>query len=196
MSENHPGEETLNVYLDGELAGGEREQVEAHLGTCETCRVEVETLQRLFVALDGIADAPAPNLAPGTLTRIHPRRRFAGLKWLIPALQGAAALALIAWGWSRLAGYLTALTSALPLKALEGMWGSAAEWAVSQWATLTTWPEAARALVLGWSIRLSGGPSVPLPQLLVLGIPIAVLWLAGNALLLRRALLNGKQAYP
>jgi len=105
-------------------------------------------------------------------------------------------LALIAWGWSRLAGYLTALTSALPLKALEGMWGSAAEWAVSQWATLTTWPEAARALVLGWSIRLSGGPSVPLPQLLVLGIPIAVLWLAGNALLLRRALLNGKQAYP
>jgi len=46
MSQNHLSEKTLNAYLDGELAGGEREQVEAHLGTCETCRVEVETLQR------------------------------------------------------------------------------------------------------------------------------------------------------
>jgi hypothetical protein len=196
MSQNHLSEETLNAYLDGELDGREREHTETHLSTCMTCRTEAENLQRLFAALDGIADAPAPNLVPGVLTRIRPRRGFADLRWLIPVLQGVAALALVAWGWSRLAGYLTALSSTLPLKALEGIWNSAAEWVVFQWATLTTWPKAAQTLILKWSSRLSGGPAVPLSQLLVLGIPIAVLWLAGNALLLRRALLNGKQAHP
>jgi hypothetical protein len=196
MSQNHLSEETLNAYLDGELDGREREHTEKHLVTCVTCRTEVENLQRLFAALDGIADAPAPNLVPGVRTRIRPHHGLEGLRWLVPALQGAAALAVIAWGWSRLAGYLIPLPSTLPLKALEGIWNSATEWVVFQWATLTTWPEAAQALVSDWGSRLPGGPSIPPSQLLVPGIPIAVLWLAGNALLLRRALLNGKQAHP
>jgi predicted anti-sigma-YlaC factor YlaD len=48
----------LSPYLDGELKGGRLHRVEEHLGTCEACRAELESLQGLSALLQ---EAPAPE---------------------------------------------------------------------------------------------------------------------------------------
>ncbi|MFQ5720474.1 MAG: zf-HC2 domain-containing protein [Acidobacteriota bacterium] len=54
---SHPTE-ALSAYLDGELAGGERADVEAHLAACASCAAELADLRRLAAAHAGMA-APA-----------------------------------------------------------------------------------------------------------------------------------------
>lgn len=50
--------EWLNAYLYGELQGSRLHQVEAHLGECETCLAELESLERLSGLLQ---EVPAPE---------------------------------------------------------------------------------------------------------------------------------------
>lgn len=52
--------EWLGAYLDGELKGGRLHQVERHLGGCDSCRAELESLQGLSRLLQ---EAPAPEFA-------------------------------------------------------------------------------------------------------------------------------------
>ena len=133
--DEHLSEETVNLYLDGELGENERTHVETHLRACAACQAEVDSLQELFFALDEMADAPAPDLVPGVVARIRPRTRLTALQWVIPALQGAAAVGLLAWGWVRLASYLTAAARALPLETLEQTEARAAQLTVLQAAS-------------------------------------------------------------
>ena len=49
--------EWLNAYLDGELHGSRLQQAEAHLGECEVCLAELESLERLSGLLH---EVPAP----------------------------------------------------------------------------------------------------------------------------------------
>jgi hypothetical protein len=194
----HPNEDTLNMYLDGELDADEHRRVEAHLSACETCRAELQTYQDLFIALEEIelSPTPAPDLAPDVLTRIQPSGRTLGLRWLVPALQGTAALALLAWGWTRLVGYWTAIASALPTKTLGGTWDRTAEWLITQWVTLNTLPGTAWASAKSWIARprLFGSPGFSLPQVVVAGAILGMLWLACNVILLHRTIVNGKNA--
>jgi len=171
----------------------EYDSTEAHLATCETCRTEMQALQGLFAALGEVTDAPAPNLASSVLARVRPRRGFATLHWLIPAFQGAAAIALLAWSWTRLAGYWAIVTDTLPPKTLDETWKQVGKWAIAQWTALNTLPSAVWSNVQGWLARLTqpSGPGFPLPQLVVVGTIIGILWLACNVVLLRRSLLNG-----
>ena len=205
--EGHLGEEIINMYLDGELSAGERGHVEAHLAACDECQAEVAALRQLFIALDELVPAPAPDLVPGVLARVQPRRRSRGpglLRsrplWLVPALQAAAAVALLAWGWTRLIGYWTVVVGALSLGTPGEIWVRASGWVTIQWSVLSTWATAQWATlptwcdVHWWFARLPAfdGSHLSPIQLAVLGVTLVVLWVVGNAVLLRRALLNGQ----
>lgn len=192
-NENHLSEEILNMYFDGELSATERAGVEAHLATCEPCRAEAEALGGLFDALAKVTDVPAPNLVPGVLAHIRPQHRLAVLRWLVPAFQGVAAAALLAWGWVRLLGHLSTIIPTLSDGGLGIPWGDIAGWVMGQWAALSTWPGAFLSTLQGWSAQLPIAPGLTLPQVALLGATAAALWLIGNALLLRRAVLNGQK---
>lgn len=185
------------MYFDEELNATERESVEAHLATCETCHAEAQALRELFTALDKVADVPAPNLVPGVLAHIQPwhrpRHRPAALRWLVPAFQGVAATALLAWGWVRLVSRMSTIARALPIDELGALWANITRWAMSQWALLSTWPGTFLSAFQNWSAKFSTAPRFTLPQIALLGITAAALWLIGNALILRRATLNGKK---
>ncbi len=194
-NENHLSEEMLNMYLDEELSKGEHDCVESHLVICETCRSELLVLQVLFGSLDELASVPAPDLVSGVLTQIRPRRKVANLwPWSIPALQAAAALALFAWGWTRLAGYWGSVVDTVSPARLRNAWTWVSGWAMERWTALYDWLDVGRLEFQRWSIRLPAfsGPHLSPTQLAVLCILLATLWLVGNAVLLRRALLNGQ----
>jgi len=55
--------ELIGAYLDGELHGGQLRQVETHLGECQSCREEVQSLQALSTALQAapLPDFPTPE---------------------------------------------------------------------------------------------------------------------------------------
>jgi len=192
--EEHLSEETLNRYLDGELSSGERERVVEHAAACEACRAEMLALQALFVALEELTPVQAPNLSPDVLAQIWPRRRVAGVgAWLVPLLQGAIASLLLAWGWARLMGYWTLVGDALPLQSLQESWSGTIAWLAAQGAALLDWPTTAWNTLQGWFPRPAGlgGSRFTLVQLASLGIVLLAFWLIGNAVLLRRVLLNG-----
>jgi anti-sigma factor RsiW len=196
--DEHRSEETINLYLDGELGDGECASVEAHLAECSICRAEVESLLGLFVALGELADAPTPDMAAGVVARIRPRTRLAVLRWLIPALQGAAAVGLLAWGWVRLAGYLTAAVQSLPLKVIEETEAWAFEWIAVQWSALdgwvsATWAQARDQLTLGLPLA---GLDLPAAGLVTVAVLLAALWVMGNTILLRRILGGRHTAQP
>jgi anti-sigma factor RsiW len=192
-NDEHLSEETLNAYLDVELGAGERDRAEVHLATCETCYTEMQALQNLFTVLNKVADVPAPNLVAGVLTQVRPRRKLATLHWLIPTFQGSAAVALLAWGWTRLISYWAVVVNALPTKGLSETGKQAGEWIIAQWAALNTLPNVAWSGVQDLIARLtpSSSPSLSLPQLIVAGVVLGMLWLVCNVTLLRRSLLNG-----
>ncbi len=208
---DHPNEQTLNMYLDEELSSDEHQRVDAHLANCDICRAEIDALRGLFTALDELtlASEPAPNLTPGVLARIHPRRQPTDMKlrsglWIIPALQGAIALALLAWGWARLADYWALAREFLPLDLLRNtqallssqttaIWTTLSGWMMALWTAMTAWPGALWNGLQEWIARASTLGSLPfsLAQLALLGASLAVFWLVSNAVLLSRAFLNG-----
>jgi len=69
-----------------------------------------------------------------------------------------------------------------------------AGWVAAQWVVLSTWPDAAWAVVQEWAARLApfGDLRLSPTQLAVLGAALVALWLMSNAALLRGALLNGR----
>jgi anti-sigma factor RsiW len=94
---DHP-DELLPWYMNGTLAHGERQDVEAHLQTCERCRQEVAWLQNLRTQIK--ADAtPSPGefglnrlLSEADLQRAVTRTPY---PWWRPALAAAAAIIVI-----------------------------------------------------------------------------------------------------
>ena len=53
----------LSEYLDGELDGAEREQLEAHLAVCETCSATLVQLRRVVARAQSVEDRPPPKKA-------------------------------------------------------------------------------------------------------------------------------------
>jgi anti-sigma factor RsiW len=193
-SERHLSEQALNMYLDGESSADERDQVKAHLDACGACRAKLHMLRELFAALEELEanPAPAPDLAPSVLACVRPHRRDLGLRWLVPALQGVAALALLIWGRTRLTSYWAVVVDALPTKALVGVWSQAAEWAIDQWAGLHTLPTAFRSSTQNWLTHPSpfGSFGLSVSQVIMAGAVLGTLWLVCNVMLLRRSQLN------
>jgi hypothetical protein len=92
-----------------------------------------------------------------------------------------------------LAGYWAILGDALPSESLRNGWGEIVAWLTGQGLALSTWPATTWNTLQGWFTRPAGFGSLrlTLAQLAALGITLLSFWLIGNAVLLRRALLNG-----
>ncbi len=93
--------EELVAYLDGEQPDAERERLEAHLGTCLTCRRELERFRRVRTLLGSLRpvepsadfDQEMWHRLAATPARGH--RRSRALLWVAPPLAAAAVLALV-----------------------------------------------------------------------------------------------------
>jgi hypothetical protein len=147
----------------------------------------MRALQGLFVALEALAPVPAPDLAPDVLARLG--RAHSRPLQLVLVLQTLAVSAWLAWGWTRLVEYWPTIVEALPPLTLGETLTSVVDWAAAHWTTLTTWLD---ALGDTWQTYGGGEPYLSLTQFAVLGVVMVALWLVGNVVLLRRALVNGQ----
>jgi hypothetical protein len=86
-------ENLISAYLDGELEGGYRAEIEAHLASCPACRQYAEELEAAQAALAGIFAAAEPPA--DLLERVMARVRSAGAE--TPVSRQAAAFS----GWRR-----------------------------------------------------------------------------------------------
>jgi hypothetical protein len=123
--EHHRCREQIGAFLLGELGGGERTAMQAHVNSCPVCQAEVRELEPVVAALadadpDRIDEDPWPpgdleelTLAP-ILGKIHrARRRRRQSRWSALA---AAALCVVVIG---LAGFTRFLEPAVSLEPLS-----------------------------------------------------------------------------
>ena len=105
----HVDEGVLHAYLDGELAGAERDQVLAHLAECAACRVRLDE-ERALVARAGelLGRAAPPTRQPAPFAAV---RRSHSPPWRVPAAWAATLVVAFAVGWyaqgERIAGKAT-----------------------------------------------------------------------------------------
>ena len=87
--------ESLSAYIDGELAGRERAQVEQHLKECQACAENLRTLRQTLALLKELPVIPAPRsfaVRPGVA---RPRPAPAPSAWGYGLLKGATAIAAL-----------------------------------------------------------------------------------------------------
>jgi anti-sigma factor RsiW len=186
--DGHLPDEALNEYLDSEMGAAERARAEAHLAACAECSTRLEELRALF---DALAGAPqehlSKDLAGPVLSAVQvghaPRRMRWGmaLAAIIQVVISTAALALLppASTWLAALKQVSASTG----QALQTGWLPAQ----SVLEALDRAQQSAQdALTGGLSpfnspLRLSLPPALELGLILGIG---ALLWLAGNGLLL------------
>jgi len=109
-----PELEDLSSYLDQELTGTARQQLEAHLQTCETCRRRLAALRQTVSAIQAL-----PTEAPPRVFAIPPQRQqrtgAPGWAWAGGALAAACLLVVVTIGFANLTrGGGTATTAAQP----------------------------------------------------------------------------------
>ena len=189
----HLTDETLNEYLDLALDLAAHDAAAAHLTSCAACATRLEALRAVFSGLADLPPAPLQrDLRAGVMAAVRaqrpaPLRPIADPKQpafrLIFAVQVLAALALLAFAWPFLAG----------LAHPERLLGSGlstdtiAPGLASAWVSFSgLWPALQR-----WLATAVTQPDVPLaawlPPLAATLVLVAggLLWLLGNALLLR-----------
>ena len=100
----HVNEGLLHAYLDGELAGAERDDVLAHLAECAGCRARLEEERALVArASELLARAAPPKREPVSFARIaRPRAP----RWRIPAAWAATVTIAFVAGWYAQGGRL------------------------------------------------------------------------------------------
>jgi anti-sigma factor RsiW len=133
----------LHAYVDGELAGADRQAYEAHLRDCEACTHASRFQARFKAAVRG--HLPRPALPLGLRTRIEsaiaaapsPRRRWlwqAHPRAFTIGAAAAAALVLLAVNWQRtsrspvLEQALSTFHHDLPLDVLSDSCAKVSDW--------------------------------------------------------------------
>ena len=135
---SHLSSQTLDLYLDDELAAGERRAVESHLEACAHCRGRLAGLRELFVALDTLQSESIPvDLAPRVLERVSSRARL----------------------WVAGAAILTILAAQVGVTALLVLWPVWPVWPV--WPGPGDWFAHALSIVSGTQSQGSPGPLAP-----------------------------------
>jgi len=96
-----PDLEELSAYADQELTGAARQELEAHLETCETCRRRLEALRQTVSAIKAL-----PMEAPPRVFTIPPQRQQrparAGWAWTGGALAAACLVLVVTVGLTHL----------------------------------------------------------------------------------------------
>lgn len=59
---------SLSDYLDGEAEARVCEAIQAHLASCEDCRIVVDTMRR---TISLVHQSPSPALSPAARERLH-----------------------------------------------------------------------------------------------------------------------------
>lgn len=182
----HLDEPTLNEYLDQALKASEREAVARHLGACPECSSKMEMLKSVFTELDALPDADLE-------------------RDLVPSILAHIATPMPAFKWSRVfagqVGVVLGIVTWLSMQAVQ----------VLRFSTLK-FPEVPVLGIQTLILRLLSMrfeiPEVQIPrlsfqiptfdfqiptlgfeissiQMTVLAISLALLWVVGNAVLLR-----------
>ncbi len=193
----HLDDETLFALLDVALRTAESVSAKSHLSGCPECRARAVAFQALFSDLAALPDLPAPrDFTPAVLAVVKRKaagrapQRLPGPVWVGVALQLAAALGILLLVGREIAGnvwagpilpdpigWLEGLTR--PVEALPSL---ASEWA----ATAAAWLDGLDFPALAPD-RLDGSELMSgLAAILPLIASSALLWLVGNALLIRR----------
>jgi hypothetical protein len=90
-----PQLEELSAYLDQELTGLARQQLDAHLETCETCRRRLESLRQTVGAIQALPTEAPPRVFTIPAQREQPRRRFAPVFGWVGGATAAALVAIV-----------------------------------------------------------------------------------------------------
>jgi predicted anti-sigma-YlaC factor YlaD len=205
-------EELINLYLDGMLEEAEQRRFEAHMAECGDCRRAMETMQRVFVALESYRPEPVPaGFADEVLARLPGRPRpGARLVWLISAVEAIAAIILMTLGWpqltalyravassvapdwSRLVTLYHAAVASLSFEGLSALWENVLSSSHAQLAELWL---AARAHAPRWTVLLPTSSGLTQYTWLIATV-LFVMWLIGNGTLLLTPVRqrNGAQA--
>jgi anti-sigma factor RsiW len=171
----HLTEDQLQEYLDQTLPFGVRRRAEAHLASCDTCAGRLEELKVVFA---GLATLPERRLSRDLSAAVLPRLRQPGPRRWRPvfAAQNGAALGAFIW----LAGEAATAIQRIELSAL-----------VFKLARFLTLP-GLRLIPLDFQFSLPslpfndfGGAEISTFNLALLAVSAFVLWMAGNAALLR-----------
>jgi hypothetical protein len=98
-------EDRLSAWLDGELPTEEAAEVEAHVGSCETCRTAVRELKAVRGMLSQLPRDKAPlALLDGVMERLEARSRgnlYLFHRWVIGVASAAAAIVIIVFASSQ-----------------------------------------------------------------------------------------------
>jgi anti-sigma factor RsiW len=188
----HLSNDTLNEFLDGALDGSARAEVEAHLAACRVCSARLEVLGAVFAGLASLPQlALGRDLRSGVMAAVRAQNQTALRPFADPrrpaiqvvfALQLLAALALIAFAWP----FLASLAQPAPLIGSADINRFVAQLAGAWLDFGGLWLALERGLT-----SATAQPALPLEMLLqpvVAGLVLVgggVLWLLGNALLLR-----------
>jgi anti-sigma factor RsiW len=112
-TQDHPDDQTLGAFYDGELDGEHRSLIQTHLGSCEACARRVEQFRGMAVL---IASAPPAALSQIALRRLHNKldevieRGLVRWAWEVSGV--AAAILLVGSVWlARIAEPATATAS-------------------------------------------------------------------------------------
>jgi anti-sigma factor RsiW len=186
LPEIHPTDSVLNEYLDRALPPGETTVLENHLEQCAHCAYRLDALRQVFASLQDLPDpllevdlstAVTARLGQQTQKQLLPgkpaqrRMLFPRLPQLVTGLQALAALLLLALYWQTLShGFSIAIPSL----------GNAWQAALQPGLTLVSLLSAQFTQV---TIRLPQWNSTAFPLLETL-ILLAIIWLAGNSILI------------
>lgn len=87
-----PGPDRMDLYLEGEIHGAERAELEVHLADCPACRQELEDRRRLDLAVSGLPPVEVPDgFAEAVMARL-PGARLSRVGRVLAALAGSAAV--------------------------------------------------------------------------------------------------------
>jgi hypothetical protein len=105
-----PWFERLSAYLDGELSGFRRRNLEQHLSGCPHCSAALADLRQVVTRAKAWNEPsePSTDLWPGIAARLEPRRpawwrlpMAARFRWPLPRIAAAIILVALAVVWSQ-----------------------------------------------------------------------------------------------
>ncbi len=191
MLTDHLSEETLHLYLDGELAPAEHEYVETHLSSCDECESRLESLRGLFETISAVPDRVlSQDLTPAVLAAIQPAAfPWTAGRWLA-GLQIGVALILFFYSWPRLLARLALIPWDTWSAELAASSTSIASQITLIQASLL---EVAQSILNQWTGLLEAGAGLNAPGASIWpwAAALGLLWLAINGLLLRPSRLGG-----